>query len=50
MTGDPTAAANTAEQSGSNDCATIRPCYSEVGDPTAALASGPVNSSTDPTV
>lgn len=44
------AAANTTAQSSSNDCATIRPFYWEVGDQTAALASGSVNSSTDPTV
>ena len=44
-----TAAAATATSS-SNACASVRPFYWEIGDGTRPLASGTVNSSTDPTV
>ncbi|HQW09455.1 MAG TPA: hypothetical protein PLK05_09785 [Steroidobacteraceae bacterium] len=45
-----TAAATQTAQSGTNACAPIRPFYWEVGDRNSGLASGSVNSTTDPTV
>ena len=44
-----TAAAATATSS-SNACASVKPFYWEIGDGSGPLASGTVNSSTDPTV
>jgi hypothetical protein len=49
-TADRSAAASTTAQSSTNACAPIRPFYWELGDQTAALASGSITSSTDPTV
>ena len=49
-TAERTAAASATAQSDSNLCAPIRPFYWEIGDQTAAMASGSVNSSSDPTV
>jgi hypothetical protein len=44
------AAATQTAQSGTNSCAPIRSFYWEVGDRNSGLASGSVNSTTDPTV
>jgi len=44
------AAATATAQSASNYCAAIQPFYWELGDLSARLASGSVNSATDPTV
>ncbi|QIL20370.1 hypothetical protein [Thermomonas sp. HDW16] len=44
------AAATTTAQGDTNACASIRPFYWEVGDKSSGLASGSVDSATDPTV
>ncbi len=44
------AASTATAQSGSNACAAIRPFYWEIGDRSASLAAGSVNSATDATV
>jgi len=49
-TADRATAASTTAQSAANACAPIRPFYWEVGDMNARLASGSVNSTSDPTV
>jgi hypothetical protein len=49
-TAERTAAATTTAQSASNACAAIRPFYWELGDQTAAMASGSVNDTVDTTV
>ncbi len=44
------AAASATAQSKTNNCTTVAPFYWEIGDKTAPMASGSVNSAADPTV